>query len=91
MMMTPRLSTGLPETPYAAIARVAAHASPRRLLLLLASAVAALSFAALVSGVRPLLALAAGCAAAAVASAARWGFAAHAAEHHPTPAIHVIE
>ena len=90
-MVTQRLSTGLPETPYAAIARVASHATPRRLVLLLAAAVAVLALSANAVGAWPLPALALGAAAGAVARAALWGIAAHEAERHGSaPVLPVV-
>jgi hypothetical protein len=91
MMMIQHMPGGLPETPYMAIARSASHAPPRRLLLVLAGAVAVLALAAQLAGRWPLLALAIGSAAAAVESAALWGFLAQAEERHHSLVLVVLE
>ena len=83
--------TGVPESPYTAIARVTSHARPRRLVLLLAAAVATLAIAANAAASWPLPALALGSAAAAVGCAALWGVAAHAAEGRQPATLRLLE
>ena len=91
MMVIQHMPGGLPETPYMAIARSASHARPRRLLLVLAGAVVVLALAAQVAGSWPLPALAIGSAAAAVESAALWGFLAQAEERRHSPVLVALE
>lgn len=78
------------ESLYAFITRQAAHASDRRLLVLLVAALAGVTMAILLPG-WSLFALGVGAFSGSFVTVALWGLVAHFADRHPSPLLRSVE